>query len=49
VFPANDDKIESARVDFEGESATIVSRVAGARTHPVWLRRLAERGTLPAD
>jgi CubicO group peptidase (beta-lactamase class C family) len=29
VFPANDDKIESARLDLEGENATIVMMVAG--------------------
>jgi len=29
VFPANEDKVESARVDFEGENATIVVKVAG--------------------
>ena len=29
VFPANDDKVESARLDVEGESATIVMKVAG--------------------
>ena len=29
VFPANDDKIESARVDFEGTNATILLKVDG--------------------
>ena len=29
VFAANDDKVESARVDFEGDTATILMRVGG--------------------
>ena len=29
LFPANDDKFESVRLDLEGENATIVTKVAG--------------------
>jgi TolB protein len=48
AFPANDDKIETARVDFDGDGATIVLRVAGREARvPCGAGAWRRGGTLP--
>ena len=49
AFPANDEKIEAARVEFDGEAATIVLKVAGREGRmPCGAGAWRRGGTLPA-
>jgi len=48
VFPANDDKVESVRLELEGENATIVTKVAGREGRiPCGSGSWRRGGTLP--
>jgi hypothetical protein len=48
VFPANDEKIEAVRVEFDGDAATIVMRVGGREGRlPCGFGAWRRGGTLP--